>query len=76
MDELYAIMRDLLEVEYNQQSLLWILQAVEATESPEMGEDVKYITNSVRYYLEAVQKELREGINRLDDYALEVGHER
>lgn len=31
MQELYSIMRDLLEVEYNQKSLLYILKRLEAS---------------------------------------------
>lgn len=39
MEELYSIMRDLLEVEYNQESLLRLLRAAEAAYSDEKQEE-------------------------------------
>lgn len=62
-------MRDLLEVEYNQKSLLYILKELEASYGNEQGE--KWITNSIKYYLETLQKELRGAISRLDAYVVE-----
>ena len=69
MQELYSIMRDLLEVEYNQKSLLYILKRLEASYGNEQEE--KWIANSAGYYLEALQKELRGVISRLDTYVAE-----
>ena len=62
-------MRDLLEVEYNQKSLLYILKELEASYGNEQEE--KWITNSIKYYLEALLKELRGAIRRLDAYVAE-----
>lgn len=62
-------MRDLLEVEYNQKSLLYILKKLEASYGNEQEE--KWITNSIKYYLEALLKELRGIISRLDAYVAE-----
>ena len=62
-------MRDLLEVEYNQKSLLYILKRLEASYGNEQEE--KWIANSAGYYLEALQKELRGAISRLDAYVAE-----
>lgn len=70
MQELYAIMRDLLEVEYDQKSLLYILRRLEGSYGNEQEEE-KWIANSIRYYLEALQKELRGVISRLDTYVAE-----
>lgn len=75
MEELYSIMRDFLEVEHNQESLLCLLKAVEATYR-EKNEDSKWIANSANYYLHALQGELREAINRLDSYIVEKAGER
>lgn len=72
MEELYSIMRDFLEVEYNQKSLLSILKVLEAAYSGEEQEEAKLITNSTKYYLEALQKELNAAINRLDTYMAEI----
>lgn len=43
MEELYSIMRDFLEVEYNQESLVCLLRAVEAAYSGEKEEKAKLI---------------------------------
>ncbi len=68
MDELYLIMRDLLEVEYNQRSLLRVLETLEsAYEEPEQ-EDVKLIVHHIRGSIKESQAELREAIGRLDSY--------
>lgn len=71
MEELYSIMRDFLEVEYNQESLLCILKAVEAAYTSEKEVEVKLITNSTKYYLKALQKELKAAISKLDLYIAE-----
>ncbi len=68
MEELYAIMRDFLEVEYNQEALLCVLRALEAAYSKEEQAEAKLIANSTKYYLQALQNELKTAISRLDDY--------
>lgn len=70
-DELYSIMEDFLEVKYNQDSLLYILTALESAYSGEPPKEAGLLTNSVKYYLEALEKELTGVINRLDAYILE-----
>lgn len=70
MQELYLIMRDLLEVEYDQKSLLCVLKRLEVSYGDDTNE-TKWIVNSIRYYVEVLQRELREAINRLDVYAAE-----
>ncbi len=71
MEELYSIMRDFLEIEYNQESLVCLLRAVEATYSGEKEEKAQLIANSVKFYLQALQEELKAAINRLDSYIAE-----
>ena len=66
MQELNSIMRDFLEIEYNQESLLCLLRAAETTYNNEEQETAKYVANSTKYYLIALQKELKVAINRLD----------
>lgn len=66
MEELYSIMRDFLEVEYNQESLVCLLSAAEAAYSREKEGKAKLIANSVKFYLQALQEELKAAINRLD----------
>ncbi len=71
MEELYSIMRDFLKVEYNQESLLCLLGAAEAAHSSEKQVEAKLIANSTKYYLKALQEELKVAINRMDSYIAE-----
>ena len=71
MEELYSIMRDFLEVEYNQESLLCVLEMLEATTHSEKQVEAKMIANSTKYYLKALQEELKAAINRMDSYIAE-----
>ncbi len=68
MKELYSIMRNLLEVEYNQKSLLYILKLLENDCSGEQKEEMRLVVNCAKYYLEAVQTDLKKSINRMDNY--------
>lgn len=72
MDELYSIMRDFLEVEYNLESLLCLLKRAEAV-CAEEGEqaEARLIANCAKYYLQALQEELKSVIGRLDAYIVE-----
>lgn len=76
MEELYSIMRDLLEVEYNQKSLLCLLEAVEAAYTGKKQTEAKLIANSTKYYLQALQEELKAAINRMDSYISENAKKR
>lgn len=71
MEELYSIMRDFVEVEYNQESLLCLLKAAEAAYTGERQTEAKLIANSAKYYLKALQGELKAAINRMDSYIAE-----
>ena len=71
MEELYSIMRDFLEVEYNQESLLCLLRATEAAYTGKEQAEAKLIANSAKYYLQALQEEIKAVINRLDSYIAE-----
>ena len=71
MEELYSIMRDFLEVEYNQESLLCLLRAAGVAYSSEKEEKAKLIANGTKFYLQALQEELKAAINRLDSYIIE-----
>lgn len=76
MKELYAIMRDLLEVEYNQESLLYVLETLEAAYGEQERRDVKMIVNHTKGSLKALQVELKAAINRLDNYIAEAAGQR
>jgi len=63
-------MRDLLEVEYNQKSLLYVIRMLER--NVEQGEEIQLIINGAKYYLEALQMDLKKSINSLDKYIAET----
>ena len=71
MEELYSIMRDFLEVEYNQESFICLLRAAEAFYTEENQVEAKLIANSAKVYLKALQEELKAAINRMDLYIAE-----
>lgn len=75
MNELYAIMRELLEVEYNQKALLYIMEMVEKAYGEERQEETGLAVSGVRYYLAVLQRDLGITINRLDAYMAELGRE-
>lgn len=76
MEELYSIMRDFLEVEYNQESLLCLLKAAEAAYTGKEQAEAKLIANSAKYYLQSLQEEIKAAINRLDSYIAENSKKR
>lgn len=71
MEELYSIMRDFLEVEYHQKSLLHLLNAAEDAYSGENQEEVRLLAHGIKYYLNALQEELNSAIHRMDSYMAE-----
>lgn len=71
MEELYSIMRDFLEVEYNQESLLCLLKVAEAAYTGEKQAEAKLIANSAKYYLQALQEEIKAAISKMDSYIAE-----
>lgn len=76
MEELYEIMRDLLELEYNQQSLLHILNMSEHTYSKTPKKEAALVSNAAGYYLTNLQRELRAVIGRMDRYLAESAKKR
>ncbi len=71
MEELYAIMRELLEVEYNQKSLLYIMEMLETAYGGEEQETEGLAVSGIRYYLGILHRDLGAVINRLDVYVAE-----
>lgn len=69
MKELYIIMSDLLELEYNQKSMRYILDAL--AEDSDERDEAAMLANGIRYYIAGLQAELREVISRLDTYMAE-----
>lgn len=72
MNELYLIMEDLLDVEYQQKALLSILNALESVYSENETAPTKYLISSVKWQLEAIHMHTRESINKLDNYTLNI----
>lgn len=71
MKELYAIMRELMEVEYNQKSLLYIMEKLETAYGGEEQETEGLAVSGIRYYLGILHRDLGAVINRLDVYVAE-----
>ena len=72
MQELYSIMRELLEVEYNQKSLRHIMGMLEAAyEQEEEREKSSLVVNGINYYLAVLHRDLEAAISRLDSYIAE-----
>lgn len=74
MEELYSIMRDFLEVEYNQESLLYLLTDAEFSKENQDDNQNKaeqFVINGAKYYIKALQNDLKATINRLDSYITE-----
>lgn len=71
MEELYAIMRDFLEVEYHQKALLHLLHAAEDACGGESQEETRLLAHGTKYYLKALQEELKSAIHRMDLYIAE-----
>ena len=72
MEELYSIMRELLEVEYNQESLRYIIKMLEAAYGQEDQGKENLIVSGVGYYLAVLHRDLGTAINRLDSYIAET----
>ena len=72
MQELYSIMRELLEVEYNQESLRYIIKMLEAAYGQEDQGKENLIVSGVGYYLAVFHRDLGTAINRLDSYIAET----
>ena len=72
MQELYSIMRELLEVEYNQESLRYIIKMLEAAYGQEDQGKENLIVSGVGYYLAVLHRDLGTAINRLDSYIAET----
>ena len=70
MNELYLIMEDLLMIEYHQKALLAVLNALEAFYSEDEAAEIKYLTSSVKWQLEAIQTQTKASISKLDNYTL------
>ena len=71
MEELYSIMRDFLEVEYHQEALLCLLKAAEAAYTETEQAEARLIASSTKYYLQALQEEIKAAINKMDSYIAE-----
>lgn len=69
-NELYGILRDFMEVRHTLESLLRMLKVVECAYEQE-SKDI-YMITAVRFYLEAVHRELDASIHRFDRYMVQT----
>lgn len=72
MEELYTIMRDFLEVQYHQNSILYVIDTLENTYNEEEQAETKMILHVLKIYMESLQEETKTAINRFDTYIAEV----
>lgn len=74
MNELYLIMDDFMKSEYDLKALLSIISTLEAAYSEEEEQKIKFFASVVKWYLTAVETEMRDTIGTLDNYiAQEAG---
>lgn len=71
MEELYLIMRNFLEVQYHQKSILCVLDTLEKAYSEEEQPEMKMTINVLKTYIESLQEETKIAINRFDSYMSE-----
>ena len=72
MKELYSIMRDFLEVQYQQNSILCVLNTLENAYSEEEQAEIKMTIHVLKTCIESLQEETKTAINRFDTYITEV----
>lgn len=75
MEKLYEIMEEFLDVEYNQKSLLFTVQVLEAAFYLDEESETRFVVNAIKCYLEAIEKQMRAAINKLDDYTIWGEHQ-
>lgn len=71
VEELYSIMRDLLEVEYHHKSLLCVLETLETAYSERQEEEIKMILNHTLRCVKGLQEEMKAAVGRMDQYIAE-----
>lgn len=72
MEELYLIMRDFLEVQYHQSSILCVLDTLEKAYSEEERPEMKMTIHVLKTYMESLHGETKVAISRFDSYMLEL----
>lgn len=71
MEELYLIMRDFLEVQYHQNSILCVLDTLEDAYSEEEQAKIKMTIHVLKTYMEFMHEETKMAISRFDAYIAE-----
>lgn len=61
MEELYSIMRDFLEVEYNQKSLLCLLRAAEAAYTSKEQAEAKFDCQQCKILFKSLTRGIKGG---------------
>ena len=68
MNELYSIMEQLLELDYEQEVYLLILKSLESSFDEEQTAYCKMLTSHTKSQLQAQNKLLKEQISRIDTF--------
>lgn len=72
MKEIYTIMRDFLEIQYHQNSILYVIDTLENKYNEEEQTETKMILHVLKIYMESLQEETKTAISRFDTYIAEV----
>lgn len=68
MEDLYLILRNFLEVQYHQKSILCILDILENAYSEEDQPEIKMTIHVLKIYMEFLQEETKMAVKRFDSY--------
>lgn len=75
-EKLYAIMENLLEVQYHEESLLYLMTALDLAYRRDSSGETGLFANGVKYYLESLEGELSAVIHQLDNYIVEEARQK
>ena len=73
MKELYDILDDLYEVEANQQAFEFLLTLVEECYMFSEHKEIRFVVNSTKCYIKAINRELSAIIERMDEVLSKKG---
>ena len=66
MEELYSIMRNFLEIQYHQNSILCVLDTLGDAYSEEKQAEIKMTIHVLKTYMESLQVETKTEIKKLE----------
>ncbi len=70
MKELYEIMKNLLDIEYKQKSLICLIQRLDAAYESEEQRELKMLLLNMSILMRSVKDDMRITIEELDNYII------